>query len=137
MPHLLSSSDTTKFSDSNTLLKVFGKRLDMPALQQLLVQLAADSKDDQLQQVHAILDGKKAGCSSSCQDLEALPGASGSSDTDVCAAAAAAVAAQLLASLQGSTINDSGSVAVPSMHAQAQQVSRQSLQDTMQCVNVV
>jgi hypothetical protein len=117
MPLLNSSNATKQRSDSRAVVNVLGKKLDLPALQQLLLQLTADSNDNQLQNFASGIAAAKgtvgadsdAATSSAaaakvvCFDLESAPEVD---DGNVGAATAAAAAAQLLASLQGCVINN-------------------------------
>jgi hypothetical protein len=109
MPELDYSNNTEQRTDRKLAVKVLGRKLDLPALQQLLLQLAVDSKDEgQQQQQQRTLAGGKAATAVHF-DLEAAGGAEGVVDAGA-AAAAAAVAAALLGSLRGTAIRDIGPV---------------------------
>jgi hypothetical protein len=107
---------------SGVSVNVLGKKLDLPALQQLLLQITADNSDSQLQTcargkaASAANDASGAAAASRaaaaaakvvCFDLESAHGVD-DEGTPAATATAAAAAEQLLASLQGAVIKDDG-----------------------------
>jgi hypothetical protein len=118
MPHLDSSNDIEQDCNSAPAVEVFGRQLDLLTLQQLLLQLAADSQESKLPQPQRTsADGTAAVASAQPLDSPESTAATATvaeaedretvGSNAVSAEVAAAVAAQLLATLQGMTVDDS------------------------------
>jgi hypothetical protein len=108
MKHLdSSSSNDEETTGSQAVIQVLGMQLDLPALQQLLLQLTEDSQDIQSQ----LRLQRSAAGSATAQPVDdgqveaaAAPGVRAAEAE--CAAAVAAVAVQLLGTLQGVSSSD-------------------------------
>jgi hypothetical protein len=98
MPHLDSSSNGEKTSGSQPVVEILGRQLDLPALQQLLLQLTVDSRD--------IHNQRSAAGSAATQPVDDSHVEAAPAPGATCAAAVAAAAAQLFGALQGLPSND-------------------------------